>query len=90
MAYSDFDLKTARERFALIVDEEKNLFTAVEAVPVSTWLRDFLAEWGSAALAMNTEKARSEMIIAPILMEAVRSTDQAVRLFSGVTFDIDR
>ncbi|MFZ4658402.1 MAG: hypothetical protein ACOYNY_15410 [Caldilineaceae bacterium] len=90
MAYSDFDLKTVRERFTLIVNEETNLFTGVEAVAVSTWLRDFLDEWGNAALAMNTEKARSEMIIAPILMEAVRSTEQVVRLFSGVTFDIDR
>ena len=35
-------------------------------------LREILDEWAPAALAMNTEKARSELIIAPILMEAIR------------------
>ena len=90
MAYSDFDLKTVRERFDLVVHEEINLFAPVGELPVSEWLQNFLAEWGSAALAMNTEKARSEMIIAPILMETVRLAQQPIRLFSGVTFDIDR
>ena len=39
---------------------------------------------------MNTEKARSEMIIAPILMEAVQLSKQPVSLFSGVSFDVDK
>jgi hypothetical protein len=39
---------------------------------------------------MNTEKARSEMIIAPILMEAVELVTGPVSLFSGVTFDVDK
>lgn len=38
---------------------------------------------------MNTEKARSEMIIAPILMESVRLARPPVSLFSGVSFDVD-
>lgn len=90
MAYSDFDLKTVREHFGLTIDEETDLFATAQELPVSEWLRNFLEEWGSAALAMNTEKARSEMIIAPILMETVRLSNHRVRLFSGVTFDIDK
>ena len=39
---------------------------------------------------MNTEKARSEMIIAPILMEAIRLARPPVGLFSGVAFDVDK
>lgn len=39
---------------------------------------------------MNTEKARSEMIIAPILMAAVHLAKQPVSLFSGVSFDVDK
>lgn len=90
MAYSDFDLRTVRERFTLTTDEETNLFADVQETAPSDWLRNFLDEWGSAAIAMNTEKARSEMIIAPILMETVRASNRRVRLFSGITFDIDK
>jgi hypothetical protein len=39
---------------------------------------------------MNTGKARSEMIIAPILMEVVRQSGRQVNLFSGVPLDVDR
>jgi hypothetical protein len=39
---------------------------------------------------MNTEKARSEMIIAPILMEVVHLAKGPVSLFSGISFDVDK
>ncbi len=39
---------------------------------------------------MNTEKARSEMIIAPILMECVEQSFALVSLFSGVALDVDK
>src|SRR5437763_12422068 len=90
MPYSDFDLRTARERFRLTLVEDVDLFAATAAVEPGEWLRETLAEWAPAALAMNTEKARSEMIIAPILMEVVRLSDHRVSLFSGIAFDIDK
>jgi hypothetical protein len=90
MAYSDFNLKTVRERFGLRLHEHTDLFVTVQEVEVRERLREALEEWGPAALAMNTEKARSEMIIAPILMEAVRLAGHRVSLFSGITFDVDK
>jgi hypothetical protein len=90
MAFSDFDLKMARDRFGLTIDERQDLFSAVSALEVPSRLRDILDEWAPAALAMNTEKARSEMIIAPILMEAVHLAKPPVSLFSGVSFDVDK
>lgn len=90
MAYSDFDLRTARERLGLTLREDVDLFAATPAVQVPGRLRTVLDEWGPAALAMNTEKARSEMIIAPILMEAVQLSAHRLNLFSGITFDVDR
>jgi hypothetical protein len=39
---------------------------------------------------MNTEKARSEMIIAPILMELVRLSGHRINLFSGLSLDVDK
>ncbi len=90
MAYSDFDLRTVREQFGLLLEEDTDLFATVHEVEVRERLREVLEEWGPAALAMNTEKARSEMIIAPVLMETVRLTRHRVSLFSGITFDVDR
>jgi len=40
------------------------------------------------ALAMNTEKARSELIIAPILLELRRQLQDKISLFSGTEFNI--
>jgi len=90
MAYSDFDLRTVRERFDLTLVEDADLFETTVGIEPGEWLRMTLADWAPAALAMNTEKARSVMIIAPILMEAVRLSDRRVNLFSGITFDVDR
>ena len=90
MAFSDFDLKTACEQFELTVDVTADLFSAVQPLDVTPWLRQTLDVWAPQALAMNTEKARSEMIIAPILMTAVQLGPQPLTLFSGVTFDVDR
>jgi hypothetical protein len=90
MAFSDFDLKTACERFSLRLEEHQDLFSAIPPLDVPPALREVLDEWAPAALAMNTEKARSEMIIAPILMAAVRLARPPVNLFSGVAFDVDK
>jgi hypothetical protein len=90
MAYSDFDLRNARERFGLTLCEDVDLFVATPEVEVDRQLREFLRVWSPAAVAMNTEKARSEMIIAPILMEAVRLSGYHVNLFSGLSLDVDK
>lgn len=90
MAYSDFDLRTARERFGLKLSENADLFSATPEAEVSGRLRYILDVWSPAARAMNTEKARSEMIIAPILMEAACIPAQPLNLFSGMTFDVDK
>lgn len=90
MGYSDFDLRTACDRFSLRLDEAQDLFAGVSDVPPDGRLAEGLAEWAPAALAQNTERARSEMIIAPVLMAAVRGSGGRLNLFSGVTFDVDK
>jgi hypothetical protein len=77
MSYSDFDLRNA-------------LFAAVPDAQPGESLQQTLRDWAPAALAMNTEKARSEMIIAPILMEVVQQSGRSLNLFSGIDFDVDR
>ncbi len=41
------------------------------------------------AISINTEKARSEMIIAPVLVELRKIMNHQISLFSGVSFDVD-
>ena len=90
MSYSDFNLRAAREKFGLSLRENADLYSAIAEVEVSPWLRGFLEKWSPAAVAMNTEKARSEMIIAPILMEAVEASGHRFNLFSGLSLDVDK
>lgn len=46
-------------------------------------------EGATIALAVNTEKAKSECIIAPVLLELRRLLGGAVGLFSGVALEVD-
>jgi hypothetical protein len=68
---------------------ERSLFAdAPEHLP-SPWLVETLAETAPLALAIGNEKARSELLIAPILVEVRRSLGHRVSVFSGVEFVVD-
>jgi hypothetical protein len=89
MAYTDFSLETLKQQFGLHVQEEERLFTTIASVTVSDLLQQTLAENVPVALGISTEKARSEFIIAPILMEVRRQLHARISLFSGVEFNVD-
>jgi hypothetical protein len=89
MSYSTFSIDDIKTRFQLRFDEGQDLFTAVPAVPISDLLRSILAENVPLALAISTEKARSELLIAPVLLEVRRQAGGRISLFSGVDFDVD-
>jgi len=90
MSYGDFEITTVRDRFGLLLNADVDVFPNVPEIAPSDVLRLHLDRWLQIAILTNTEKARSEMIIAPILMEAAEFTDMRWKLFSGVAFDIDR
>ena len=56
---------------------------------ISDWLRQTLAKQTGTALRSGSEKARSEFLIAPILMEVYEQSQERANLFSGVEFDVD-
>lgn len=89
MSYSDFSLEDIKERFKLLLDEKEDLFSSIPPVEISALLRDTLAESVPLALAISTEKARSELIIAPVLLEVRRQAKHPISLFSGVDFTVD-
>ncbi|MBD2154519.1 hypothetical protein [Leptolyngbya sp. FACHB-16] len=89
MAYSDFTLQKLKKDFGLQVDEQRDLFAAVEPVAGSNLLNDTLQETVQLAIAINTEKAQSEMIITPVLLEVRWQAKGQVSLFSGTEFNVD-
>ena len=89
MAYSEFDLKKVRNNFGLQIDEQPGLFAAVSPVQPSVTLAQTLAETAHLAMAINTEKARSEMLIAPVLLDIWRQAHPQISLFSGTEFTVD-
>lgn len=90
MAYSDFTTLTkVREAFGLTIEESIDLFTDIpEALP-SSYLQMALNENVFLATAINTEKARSELIIAPVLLEVRRMLNFQIGFFSGSEFNVD-
>lgn len=91
MAYSNFtNLNKVQTDFDLIFEESRNLFAEVTGVQPSNYLRQTLDEYLPLATAINTEKARSEFLIAPILAEIRRQANYQISLFPGTEFDVDR
>ncbi len=89
MSYSDFSLEDIKERFNLHLHEKEDLYGSIPPVEISAMLRDTLAESVPLALAISTEKARSELIITPVLLEVRRQVKHPISLFSGVDFTVD-
>jgi hypothetical protein len=90
MAYSDFDLETAVRTFGLTEARGRNLFAAVAPREPSPLLRGLLDEQGPLALGINTEQARREYLISPILSEAKRQVGETMMVFPGITFEVDK
>lgn len=89
MAYSDFTLAKVREIFQLVIDEKRNLFREVSPIKPSATLTTLLEEYIQLATAINTEKARSELLIMQVLTEIRRQLNYKISLFSGSDFDVD-
>jgi hypothetical protein len=89
MAYSDFKLSELIKIFGLTLSESVDLFAHVAEVECSENLAFNLKENIPLAVAIGTEKARSEMIITPILLEMRRRANHQISLFSGIDFNVD-
>ncbi len=89
MAYNAFTLDRLRDQCKLTLRERQGLFAGVKPVAISSLVRQNLDDGAPMAIAMSTEKARSEFIVAPILMEVWRQCGGRVGLFSGMEFSVD-
>ena len=70
LAYTAFSLSQVIDQFHLDLDEKSDLYSLVPETCVRPEFVAQLDELTPLALAIATEKARSELIIAPVLVEA--------------------
>jgi hypothetical protein len=89
MAYSDFSISELKQRFNLVIEENRDLFADVPEADVPPFLVDKLTRYMPLAVNINTEKARSEMVIAPMLVEFKLLHRDRISLFSGIDFNVD-
>jgi hypothetical protein len=89
MAYSDFTLDTVFEQFGL-AETNLALFETVQPIPISSWLEETLVITQPIGLRSGTEKARSEFIVVPILLELGRRNPDRFMVYSGKSLDVDK
>ncbi len=90
MPYSDFTVKKVQEVFQVKLHETTGLFSGLPKKEASSHLLETLKENVPLAASINTEKARSELIIAPVLVEIKKQHKGDLSLFSGVELTVDR
>jgi hypothetical protein len=91
MAYSDFNghLADALKKFDLTTREKPGVFDDRPPAAASPLLLEILSYNVSLGSAIGTEKGRSELIVAPVLVELKRSLRPEASLFSGVDLSVD-
>lgn len=89
MPYSDFSLRKVKQDFNLTIVEQNTFLTKIQPQQPSPFLAEFIKKYLPLALALNTEKARSEMLICPILLELKEISTSSISLFSGNDFTVD-
>lgn len=87
MAYSDFQYISELEDKFGITQKRKNLFPKLTPIPPTDRLLWDMED--AEIVPLNTEKAKSEHLIVPILKEILRR-NRNFSYFSGFRFDVDK
>ncbi|MEA5597799.1 hypothetical protein [Rivularia sp. UHCC 0363] len=88
MPYSSFSLSRVKREFQLITVENEPFLPEITPIEPSFYLKEALSEGLPLAIATGSEKARSELIISPILVEVRKILERKVSLFSGEDFTV--
>ena len=89
MSYSNFTLESVVTKFELEKTESIGIFSEIEPITPSDYLTTGLAKKVPLAAAIGTEKARSELIVADVLVELCEKFDYRISFFSGIDFNVD-
>lgn len=89
MPYSDFTLRKVKQSFGITTVEGEKFMPEIKPIAASATLTDYLEESLPLAIATGSEKARSELIISPVLLEVRKILQRKISLFSGADFTVD-
>ena len=90
MSYSDFTIKDIQLEFDLDIIEKFGIFSNVPESEITEYFVATLEENIPLAVSINTEKAKSELIIANVLIEVRKLFKRNISFFSGIEFNVDK
>ena len=90
MSYSDFSIREVQRSFQLNIVEKIGIFSEIPEKPISDYFKVTLEENIPLAVSINTEKARSELIVSDVLIEVRKIFDRKISFFSGIEFNVDK
>lgn len=86
MAYSKFNLNKFIKTFNLHQSQE-SLFNHIQPLEANPWLKETLAK--GMQLVISSEKARSELIVMPILLASRELNQNCFSIYSGENLDVN-
>ena len=89
MPYSQFTIEQIKSSFGIRLSEQVGIFGNIPEASYSNFLSETLDYNIPLALAINSEKSRSELIVMPILIELRKQFSNQISLFSGKDFTVD-
>jgi hypothetical protein len=89
MAYSDFTVRRIKQEFGIQTQEGGRFLPPTADVAPSQMLQSILENYVPWAIAVGSEKAKSAMIVAPVLLEIKQILHSQVSVFSGRDFTVD-
>lgn len=85
MAYSDFTLQSVEAHLG-VTSQLAALFAGAPPAVVPEWLRTYLGR--ALQLPLVSEKARSELIVMPVLLACRELSNDTVAIYSGPRLDV--
>lgn len=85
-SYSNYSLEGIELQFA-IKNQRERLFNNIIPLPITEWLENSLKI--AEELPIRSEKARSELIVVPILIELRNQNDKFFTIYSGDSLNVD-
>lgn len=90
LSYNKFtSLQKVVDLFELKTIESDNFFAGIVPQQPSALLAETLQDNLPLGLAIGTEKAKSELIVMPVLVEVRRLFQKKISLFSGIDFNVE-
>jgi hypothetical protein len=86
MAYTDFTLEIIEENFG-VINQRAILFPKIEPVAISPFLKDALET--ADELPIRSEKAKSEGVVFPLLVELRKRNNKYFTIYSGDSLNVD-